>query len=117
VRIVWCLTVLCACSSNPGGTTHPTKPPPPGVADAAVGSGAAEPVHASADECERLAAHAVELAAREHAPPADPPLTETESREAAAGTRALVTECTTMPREAVRCALAAPSLAALTACH
>ena len=77
-----------------------------------------EPAHATAADCERLAAHAVELAAREHAPPADPPLSEAESRDAAAGTRALVNECTaTLSREAVRCGIDATSIAALSACR
>jgi hypothetical protein len=74
-------------------------------------------VHASAEDCEHLAAHAVELAAREHTPQPQPPLSEAESREAAAGTRALVAECAALPREAVSCGLAATSLAALIACR
>ena len=106
--------LLCgACSSAPGTPTKPTKPAPAGPIDAAVPTISAP----TEKECEQLVAHVVDLSVREHAPPINPAPNDAESQQVDQSLRPYVTECTTLPREAVRCGLDAPTLAALRGCQ
>jgi hypothetical protein len=112
VRIV-CLLLCAACSSGSGTPTKPSVPTPTGPADAAVTTVSSP----SEKECEQLVAHVVELTVREHAPAINPAPNDAESQKMDQSLRPYVAECTTLSREAVRCGLDAPTLAALRACQ
>lgn len=121
---------LLSCS---GGSTPPPRPPTPTGSegksrlcrDAQQRECVAEvdrvetPAHTepppSAAECEALVVHAIELGTRERAAATAP--TEAERAQLRATLQPFVDECTAMPRESYRCALAATTTAQLAGCQ
>jgi hypothetical protein len=95
----------CSGSATPGGTTPPPPPDAPAQASAPDSVALASPAL-----CDRMVAHAVELAV-------PPELTPEErrqlERETAAKHRA---DCLTQDANVIECAVAAPSLEELAAC-
>jgi hypothetical protein len=103
--------IVAACSS--GSTAHgPTRPAPP------VGS---EPTQTAPSErdCDELITHAVALGIEERTPHSDEPATTPADHEAVRRKLAddFLPGCRALSREALRCALAATTLAALAACQ
>lgn len=103
--------IVAACSS--GSTAHgPTPPAPPA---------GPEPARTAPNdrECDELVTHAVALGIDERAARTAEPATTPADHEAVR--RALkdefLTGCRALPRDALRCALAATTLSALAACQ
>ena len=106
----WLLWLLVACSSGAGATAHPR---PAGPEPASVQPPPSE------RECDELITHAVVLGIDEQASrPAEPQATAADHE---AIRRALhedfMAGCRALPRDAYRCAITAPTLAALSACQ
>ena len=109
--IAWLL--VAACSGGAGGAAHPAPPP------------AAHPAPPPADdapseaECDQLITHAVALGIDEQAGRGSAARSTESDHEVVR--RALhddfLTACRALPRDAYRCAMAAPTLAALAACQ
>lgn len=103
---------VAACSGGSSAPAHPepipTLPPP-----------AAQPAP-SERECDELITHAVALGIDERIAPAAGAQTTTQADHEAVR-RSLhedfMTDCRVLPRAALRCAIAAPTLAALAACQ
>lgn len=109
--IAWLL--VAACSGGAGVAAHPAPPPaarsaPPPADDA--------PTEA---ECDQLITHAVALGIAEQGDRGSAARSTESDHEAVR--RALhddfLAGCRTLPRDAYRCAMAAPTLAALAACQ
>lgn len=116
MRWTACLLVA-ACSGNAGGAAHPAtrpieRPAPPPADDAP-----------SEAECDQLITHAVALGIdeRREEQAGRPPAPRSTESDHEAIRRALhddfLAGCRTLPRDAYRCAMAAPALAALAACQ
>jgi hypothetical protein len=104
---VW--LVVTACSASPASPTRPQPAPIPPP------SGAPAPVAPSERECDELITHAVALGIDEQAP------SRTTEADHEAVRRRLrddfLTGCRGLPREAIRCAIAAGTLSGLAACQ
>ncbi|CAN5711793.1 hypothetical protein BH11MYX3_BH11MYX3_42020 [soil metagenome] len=107
--IVWLAFAACSSGANPPG--HPTPPKPTGSADA----GTLAATSPSAQECDQLIAHVVDVTLREHPP--EPAPSEAESQQIDRALRPFAAECSSLTREAYRCGMAAATVASLTACQ
>jgi hypothetical protein len=104
--------VVAACSSASSSRAPVTPGPPPGDPPAAP-SGPTE------RECEELITHAVALGIDERAAqPAGPATTQADHEAVRRKLRDdFLTGCRALPRDVLRCAMAATTLPALAACQ
>jgi len=108
----WAIALLVASCSSGASPTHPTPHP------LAIDAGAvAEPV--SDRECDALFDHAlaIGLAEQRAAKPAELVATADAQAQLRADLHSELAACRALPRDAYRCALAAPTLDALAACQ
>ena len=110
---VWLLAFACSGGAIAPPPTPPTRAP----------SGDATPATAGASEreCDELITHAVKLGIDERArqPGGDPPETTAADHEALRRKlhEDFMADCRTLPHDAIRCAVAATTLAELARCQ
>jgi hypothetical protein len=116
-RLLCVIVLATACSSRPGAPAHPERKPTAGSGSAVAttdGTSDAPPDDADA-RCARLVAHALALGDAER--PADQKLTADERSKIEAQLRSdWAPKCQQMTSRDFECALAARTLAAISAC-
>ena len=107
--IAWLFVAACS-----GGSTAPAHPQPVPAAHHAAPPAQAGP---SEPECDELITHAAALGIDEQAAHPEPRATEADHEAVRRALREdFLTDCRTLPRDAYRCAIAAPTLSELAAC-